>query len=329
MDNLSLIIKSDESLSSLSYLSKRLDEYEKLAIVNCYKIKDENNFLLMDSTYKSSCSHISISSIFEVKRDLETLSGTSIEISFRYIPPFLTMWIFEIISLFFSIGFYLFLKELSQKKQREEQERMEYSRQIVQFKKLSEQILHDAKSPLSVLTLLSKAPGASDNMKELLSLASHRILSVLSDLKEYREKELFDAVSSVRTVVNEMEKTHQVSIKLECPDEKISLNLNRGHFERVIANLINNAVDSGGSGQIKISVQIEIENILIAIEDKGVGIPIEVQKKIGIESVTFGKLHGQGLGLSDAYQKVKSWNGEIWFTSQINNGTSFFIRLPK
>jgi len=63
--------------------------------------------------------------------------------------------------------------------------------------------------------------------------------------------------------------------------------------------------------------------------DTGGGVPEDVQETLFDEFVTRGKEHGTGLGLAIVKQIVDVHHGTISFTSTLNVGTTFTIRLPR
>ena len=100
---------------------------------------------------------------------------------------------------------------------------------------------------------------------------------------------------------------------------------------RVFNNLIKNSVQAIGRnkiGWIKISIEKQNDLYLIKVSDNGSGISKEQGEKIFIPSFTT-KTSGMGLGLSMVKSIVLSAGGTISFTSEPDEGTTFFITLPK
>jgi PAS domain S-box-containing protein len=112
-----------------------------------------------------------------------------------------------------------------------------------------------------------------------------------------------------------------------------------GEFNQVILNLIvnsahaiSNAAEKNGKGKgtITISTQREGEWARIAVADTGAGIPEEIRSRVFEPFFTtkeVGKGTGQGLALAHA-AIVKRHQGQLWFESVPDQGTTFFIRLP-
>ncbi|RZN79707.1 MAG: tetratricopeptide repeat protein [Winogradskyella sp.] len=109
----------------------------------------------------------------------------------------------------------------------------------------------------------------------------------------------------------------------------------RSMLEIVIQNLITNAVKFTGKGDvITVSNQDYNGKVLICVEDTGIGISEENQKKLFNAKKNFTTIgteneKGTGLGLTICKDLVELNNGRIWVESTPNIGSKFFIELPK
>jgi signal transduction histidine kinase len=133
----------------------------------------------------------------------------------------------------------------------------------------------------------------------------------------------------------------QLSNKAKEKDQNIVLDLesvtiyaDREKLWRLFSNLINNAIKfSEAGGEITISTKIADKNVLICIEDNGIGIPKAMHDKIfDIQSTIRRKGTAQevsfGLGLYICKQIVNVHKGKIWFESDGQKGTAFYVLLP-
>lgn len=110
-------------------------------------------------------------------------------------------------------------------------------------------------------------------------------------------------------------------------------------FNQVLLNLLVNSAHaiaevvgdgSKGKGKILIETRRVGEWAEVAIRDTGRGIPPDAQPRIFEPFFTtkpIGKGTGQGLALAHN-TIVKQHGGKIWFETEVNHGTTFFIRLP-
>ena len=108
----------------------------------------------------------------------------------------------------------------------------------------------------------------------------------------------------------------------------------RDMVEIVIQNLLANAIKFSKVGDvITISNRERNGNVLICIEDTGVGISKENQEKLfkngGFTTRGTNAEKGTGLGLSICKQLVELNYGQIWVESEPNLGSKFFVELPK
>ena len=126
-------------------------------------------------------------------------------------------------------------------------------------------------------------------------------------------------------------KSHQVN--LNC-DGSLAMNSYPGALSQVIINLINNAITHGfkdtENGQIDVLVSLENDQVIIAFEDNGCGIPAENLSNIFAPFFTTNRAQGNtGLGMHICYnlltQKLK---GNIKVESEVDKGTTFVISLP-
>ncbi len=65
----------------------------------------------------------------------------------------------------------------------------------------------------------------------------------------------------------------------------------------------------------------------MSLSDNGSGIPEELRRKLFTPNFTT-KSSGMGLGLSIAKKYIENANGRIWFESEADKGSVFFVELP-
>ena len=106
------------------------------------------------------------------------------------------------------------------------------------------------------------------------------------------------------------------------------------HFMNVITNLIDNAIKySKENLLIRISTHSTPRNLIIRIEDNGIGMTKETQRRIfeKFYRAHTGNLHnvkGFGLGLSYVKTIVEAHEGKIKVDSTIGKGTAFILEFP-
>jgi signal transduction histidine kinase len=128
------------------------------------------------------------------------------------------------------------------------------------------------------------------------------------------------------------EKKQQVITEL--PPHPVYLTLNDVKIERVISNLLANAIKfSPIGGNIILHMHTDRDFVVISVKDDGIGIDTDGLEHI-FDEFTSLKRKGTagepsfGLGLSISKQIVEEEGGTIWAESSRGNGSTFFIRLP-
>src|SRR5690606_9224077 len=120
-------------------------------------------------------------------------------------------------------------------------------------------------------------------------------------------------------------------IEFHSKEDEIFTLMDRTQLIRVITNLVKNAIQSIDENhpEPKVIVSIEKQNdtILISVKDNGKGISIENKNRIFEPKFTT-KTSGMGLGLGIIKNIIESYKGEIWFESQIEKGTTFYVKFP-
>ena len=104
----------------------------------------------------------------------------------------------------------------------------------------------------------------------------------------------------------------------------------RAHLQEMLTNLIFNAVDALPSGgTVRLTARAEGEQVLIAVEDSGVGMPRDVQERVFEPFYTTKGERGTGLGLPLVLGIVKSHGGAIQVLSSPGHGTTFAIAFAR
>src|SRR5690606_15264878 len=117
--------------------------------------------------------------------------------------------------------------------------------------------------------------------------------------------------------------------------EEIFMEVDDHKFMQVINNLISNAIKfTFDGGIISVSIEEKQDSVLFTVADNGIGIPPKYHNGL-FERFTEARRLGlkdepsTGLGMSIIKTIVEWHNGRIWFDSKENEGSSFFIELPK
>jgi two-component system, OmpR family, phosphate regulon sensor histidine kinase PhoR len=143
------------------------------------------------------------------------------------------------------------------------------------------------------------------------------------------EKECLEVINRCRPLAE----VKNLSLEMEPPQEIIILQADPVLFQRVLCNLMENAIKySPPDGKVFLSVRDLSEEVEFTVKDQGPGIPPEDQPHL-FELLFRGKGAGQetglGLGLPIVKRIIDAHQGRIWVKSQEGKGTAFFFTLPK
>ena len=205
-------------------------------------------------------------------------------------------------------------------------------------------IVHDFKSPLSVILMASEAAVSGRLSSEARLQAQRRIEQQVDRLTNMLNELL--TVSGGRTshtpeptdfaayFVRVLEQTRdellskEVQLDVEDPPSVV-LPLNPKRLDHVFFNLFNNAADfMPEGGRIMVRFLQGPEEIIVEIEDTGPGLPPEIAERLFTPFFTHGKKNGTGLGLSICKNIIEDHGGRIWPRSEPGRGAVFCFSLP-
>ena len=132
------------------------------------------------------------------------------------------------------------------------------------------------------------------------------------------------------------EKVVRKKFNFSSSSKEIFLEVDDYKFLQAINNLISNAIKftPDGDGIISVNIEDKQDHVLFTVTDNGIGIPAKYHDSL-FEKFTKARRKGlmgepsTGLGMSIIKTIVEWHGGKIWFESEENKGTTFFIQLPK
>jgi NtrC-family two-component system sensor histidine kinase KinB len=121
-----------------------------------------------------------------------------------------------------------------------------------------------------------------------------------------------------------------VQLKLELQQPLPTLMLDRQQIERVLDNLLSNALRyTPKGGEVRLLARHHGERMILSVEDNGEGIPYSQQARIFEPFVQIGRRRGgAGLGLALCKEIAQLHGGRIGVHSRIGHGTIFYVALP-
>jgi two-component system, OmpR family, sensor histidine kinase MtrB len=167
---------------------------------------------------------------------------------------------------------------------------------------------------------------------DLLEMSRADAGSVDVYLEEVNVSELVQRAveAALRTVTGS---GHALEVDIASDVRTVHVGVDKRRFERVMANLMENAANYGG-GATRITVALHTPDVEIAVEDAGPGIgPTERERVFerfyrGSVSGRRGTGTGTGLGLALVAEHVRLMDGHTWADSSPTGGARFVVSLP-
>jgi two-component system sensor histidine kinase/response regulator len=212
-------------------------------------------------------------------------------------------------------------------------------------------VSHDLRSPIATLKMLFNSYFSGhltqEEMNVLLKKLEENIFNTadfLDNLLEWSKSQLEGMVVkpetfAIKTLVERNLKilnaqiTEKKLIIGTDMDEAIQVWADRNMMNVVFRNIISNSIKFCKPGNsIFIKATVAADKVLIAVQDTGIGIAIDEQKKIfhlehTISQGTSGE-KGHHIGLVLCKDMLEQNHGRIWCESEVNKGTTFFIEIP-
>lgn len=190
---------------------------------------------------------------------------------------------------------------------------------------------------------LEKIPADDEDLFDSLieiynsSRKAKEIISRLSDLSRkntdtsFREVSIDQIITKALSVASPAKHDDiEIRLDLNCWDQRIYAN--EIQLSQMFLNLVLNAFQAIGekTGIVGITTTFDEKNVRVVISDTGCGIPEEIMSQIFEPFFTTKEAgKGTGLGLAIVKQVVDDHRGTINAKSNIGEGTSFVITLPR
>lgn len=252
------------------------------------------------------------------------------------------------------IGFFAVLSDLRNQKKLERL-RSDFNSMIV----------HDLRAPLNIIQgyvdmVRTKVLGnitkeqedflniARENVYKVLKLVDNFLIASKIDVGQF---EIEPQVGSLNEIMTDIVEQHRIlgqkkhiTIDLEQDFNIPMLHFDKMRIEQVLTNFLSNAIKfTPEEGIITVTSKLKKKKkaisgkqemyVEVAVADNGVGISKEEQQKVfnKYEQTEAGKnasLKGTGLGLAICHEIIEMHHGEIWVTSKLNEGSTFYFTLP-
>jgi two-component system, OmpR family, phosphate regulon sensor histidine kinase PhoR len=214
---------------------------------------------------------------------------------------------------------------------------------------------HELKTPISTISLACQAlsdpdikgrAGIVDNYIRVISDENKRLAMVVENVlrtavMDKGELKLKTAQLDLHDIIAKVTETMRLQVQQKGGEVKLELNAtaplveaDQVHLTNVVFNLIDNALKyTENIPEIKVGTRNADNGVVLFVEDNGIGISKENQKRIfeKLYRVPTGNVHnvkGFGLGLSYVQAIVEKHGGRVTVQSELGKGSRFEVFVP-
>lgn len=210
---------------------------------------------------------------------------------------------------------------------------------------------HDLASPISALKvrlyMLKRKPEQLDSHLHILEGQVSRMERLVKELRflsefdrgvielDKRETNLAEQIATTIEAHEPLADEKNIRIEYQTSDTLPLIDIDSSRFERVVVNLLSNAINyTEDNGHIIIRSTYDSETLVFEVEDSGIGIDRDLQARIFERFFRTDRAKGQdnkgtGLGLAIVKEIVEAHGGTITVDSTIDVGTTFTVTLPR
>ncbi len=228
--------------------------------------------------------------------------------------------------------------------------KLRQTEKVTAWQEIAQRMAHEIKNPLTPIKLSAQriqraytqeSPKLGRVINSSVESIAQEIEHLNQLLGEFRDFAKLPTPiyqeTDIRDLITKVLRTYQpsyphVEVNTEYL-EQITVNLDPHQMTRVFSNLLKNSFESidGEKGNISISTDLvrkgHTHYCRIKIEDSGRGIPRDLEQQVFHPYFTT-KESGTGLGLPIVERIVSDHHGQIWFETEEDVGTTFYIDLP-
>jgi signal transduction histidine kinase len=177
---------------------------------------------------------------------------------------------------------------------------------------------------------LTSAETLRSRLEELLDLARFARGAFKLNIQSVQPDELIEIIATRYKPV--LEQKHQ-NLILDLASDLPQVQVDPSRFEQVMVNLLSNASKySPENSDIKLKAKVNDTDLLIEVQDQGIGIPTDEFKNLFKPYHRVNndkqKYPGTGLGLAVSSQIIEAHEGKIWAESERGKGSSFKFTIP-
>ena len=213
---------------------------------------------------------------------------------------------------------------------------------------------HEIRTPMNGIMgfadLLKKPDLSGERQQEFINIihdSGKRMLNIIDELVDIAKIESGQVeLHKKEILINELIDNVHKFFSNEANSKGIELKTNKGLYDtdclvctdknklnQILGNLVKNAIKYTDKGFIEIGYSKEGDDLRFYIKDTGTGISEDQREKIferfrQADMSIHRDYEGAGLGLSISKAYVELLGGEIWMTSKMNEGSTFYFTIP-
>lgn len=194
-------------------------------------------------------------------------------------------------------------------------------------------LYNEAKNDEEKTVLLQYLKTVSVQLSETISHLNE-VVSIQTNISHQRKKiNLHDYVENARSTLFGEISMHDIVFENNVPAD-IFVYYNEAYLESILLNFLSNAIKYRNHERqafVKANAYYEQENLILEIEDNGVGIDLDKygDKIFGMYKTFHGNEDAKGIGLFIAKNQIEAMGGRVDVESQVGIGTKFKIYLSQ
>lgn len=217
-------------------------------------------------------------------------------------------------------------------------------------------ISHELRTPLTIMLGITERLKATvvrqhldpdlGDMTTMLEQNGLRLLKLIDDLLDLvrfdtghadinRQPTIISAhLDGLLRSLRHLAEQDRVALLWKCDSDFESIQLDRDKFDKILLNLVINAIKfTPSSGSIEVKVAVASNLLILTVDDTGVGIPAELLPRIferfwQVDTSSTRKFQGAGIGLALVRSLTEAMGGSVKVASQPGRGTTFTVELP-
>ncbi|MDD3876209.1 MAG: ATP-binding protein [Bacteroidales bacterium] len=217
------------------------------------------------------------------------------------------------------------------------------------WREMAKQVAHEIKNPLTPMKLSvqhllktwhNKSDDFDDRIEKFCKMMTDQI-DTLSDIAgsfsdfanmpvaHNKSIDLKDILTDVALFYENIVET-EISLVID-KSKRYIITADEKQLKRALSNLVKNALQATekvNHPKIEIGLSETESEYVVYVKDNGIGVPKELALKIFTPSFTT-KNSGMGLGLAIVKSITESFNGKVYFESQENEGSCFYLAFKR